>query len=152
MSAISTATLQVSSPSFTANGVIPQKYACDGDNISPPISIKGTPIGTASLALIVEDPDAPKGTVYHWVMWNIPPGAAIAENSAPGTQGRNTHGKNAYMGPCPPGGTHHYHFKVYALDKKLDLNNQSGKDELQAAMKGHILAQGELVGLYSKKG
>jgi Raf kinase inhibitor-like YbhB/YbcL family protein len=146
-----TANLQLSSPSFKANEAIPQKFACDGQNINPAITIKGVPSSAKTLALVVEDPDAPKGTVYHWVMWNIPAGSSIDENSAPGVQGKNTHGQNSYMGPCPPSGTHHYHFKVYALDTQLDIDTSSGQAELQAAMQGHIVASSELVGLYSKK-
>jgi Raf kinase inhibitor-like YbhB/YbcL family protein len=150
MSGITIATLQVSSPAFDANGYIPAKYSCEGQSVNPPISIKGIPAGTNSLALIVDDPDAPKGNFDHWIIWNIDPGATISENTAPGIEGKNGRGENKYTGPCPPTGVHHYHFKVYALDRKLDLKADASKAELETAMKGHELARGELVGLYQK--
>jgi Raf kinase inhibitor-like YbhB/YbcL family protein len=150
MSVLATATLQVSSPSFPANGMIPSKYTCEGASTSPAISVKNIPDGTRSLALTVFDPDAPNGGMLHWIMWNIDPNAPIGENSAPGIQGKNGKGDNMYTGPCPPTGTHHYHFTVYALDTRLDLDKGSGKTELLEAMKGHILSSGELVGLYKK--
>src|ERR1700735_4758455 len=115
------ATLQVTSPAFTDNSTIPSKYSCEGQNINPAIYIKQVPAGTQSLALILFDPDAPKGGFTHWVMWNIDPAGMIGENSAPGEQGKNGKGQNSYTGPCPPTGTHHYHFMAYALDTKLDL-------------------------------
>ena len=143
-------TLTVKSPSFDNNKMIPAKYTCKEANINPVIQIDGIPAEAKSLALIVDDPDAPKGTFDHWVMWNIPPKDQINENSAPGTQGKNGKGENKYTGPCPPSGTHHYHFKVYALDTKLDLKAGSDKIALMDAMNGHILTQGELVGLFKK--
>jgi hypothetical protein len=130
--------------------MIPSKYTCDGDNINPPLTIKNIPKQTKSLALIVDDPDAPSGTFDHWITWNIPPVETIGENSAPGSHGRNGSGRNGYMGPCPPSGTHHYHFKVYALDTKLTLQEGANKKQLENAMKGYILAMGELIGLYKK--
>ena len=151
LSGITVVVLQVSSPSFNNNEYIPQKFSCEGDNISPALSIKNIPPKTASLALIVEDPDAPKGTVTHWIAWNIDSSGDISEKSTQGIQGKNTRGNNGYMGPCPPNGVHHYHFKVYALDKKLELPEGSTKQELESAMKDHILGAGELVGLYEKQ-
>jgi len=142
--------LTVKSPAFANNGMIPAKYTCSGANINPAISVGDIPTGALSLALIVDDPDAPKGTVDHWVMWNIPISGSISEDSAPGVQGLNTKNENKYMGPCPPSGTHHYHFKVYALDTKLDLPDTTDKAALMKAMDSHILASGELVGLYKK--
>ena len=109
-----TKTLTVSSPAFSNNGFIPSKYTCDGSNINPELIIRDIPQDTRSLALIIDDPDAPKGTFDHWVMWNIPVKDKIDENSTPGAEGKNGKNENKYMGPCPPSGTHHYHFKVYA--------------------------------------
>ncbi|MCW3070746.1 MAG: YbhB/YbcL family Raf kinase inhibitor-like protein [Bacteroidetes bacterium] len=144
-------TLTVKSPAFENNGNIPSKYSCVGANISPPLSIKNIPVNTKSLALIMDDPDAPKGTFDHWIMWNIPVSEAIEENTFPGMQGLNGKQECSYTGPCPPSGTHHYHFKVYALDTRLELSQNSGKSALQEAMEGHIIGEGELVGLYKKK-
>ncbi|HEY1871769.1 MAG TPA: YbhB/YbcL family Raf kinase inhibitor-like protein [Chitinophagaceae bacterium] len=149
--AVTSTTLQVSSPSFKANGMIPLKYTCEGQSINPAVSVTNIPKQAKSLALIVDDPDAPKGGFVHWVMWNIDPSGTIKENSAPGTQGKNGAGGNKYLGPCPPTGTHHYHFRVYALDAKLNLQDATDKAALETAMKGHILASGELVGLYKKE-
>jgi Raf kinase inhibitor-like YbhB/YbcL family protein len=151
MSIATTKTLTVSSPAFSNNGSIPSKYTCDGSNINPELMIKDIPTDTKSLVLIVDDPDAPKGTFDHWVMWNIPVKDKIDENSAPGTQGKNGKSENKYTGPCPPSGTHHYHFKVYALDTKLELPASTNKEALLKAIEGHILASGELIGLYKKK-
>jgi len=142
--------LQVTSPMFRNNEPIPVKYTCEGDNVNPPLDIKNIPIDTKSLALIMDDPDAPKGTFDHWIMWNIEPDGVISQNTSPGKEGRNGRGENKYTGPCPPSGTHHYHFKVYALDTKLDLEAGADKKTLEAAMKGHILAEGKLVGTYKK--
>ena len=142
--------LTVKSPAFEHQKTIPSKYTCDGNNINPPLIIEGMPEGAKSLVLIVDDPDAPMGTWDHWVVWNIPPTDKIQENSKPGTEGLNSARRNSYSGPCPPSGTHRYFFKVYALDTKLDLNPNSHKKDVEKAMKGHILAKGELVGLYHR--
>jgi Raf kinase inhibitor-like YbhB/YbcL family protein len=149
MPIIAATSLIVTSPSFRNGEVIPTRYTCKGENTQPAITIKDIPAGTVTIALIVEDPDASNGTFDHWVAWNIPPTGTIEEESSTGVQGKNGGGKNGYTGPCPPAGsgTHHYHFKLYALDKKLDLPAGSDKAQLQQAMKGHILAEGELVGL-----
>jgi len=143
--------LAVTSPVFVDGGRIPLKYTCDGDNVNPPLNIKGIPEGTKSLVLIVDDPDAPMGTWVHWVVWNIPPKEEIRENSVPGTEGMNDFRKRSYGGPCPPSGTHRYFFRVYALDTKLDLAPSSRKKDVEGAMKGHIIAEGQLVGLYSRR-
>jgi Raf kinase inhibitor-like YbhB/YbcL family protein len=143
--------LTIVSPAFESNKSIPSKYTCDGDDVNPPLNIKGTPEETKSLVLIVDDPDAPMGTWDHWIVWNIPPTNKIEENSVPGTEGLNNFRRHSYGGPCPPSGTHRYFFKVYALDTKLDLNPNSRKKDVEKAMKDHILAKGELVGLYSRK-
>jgi Raf kinase inhibitor-like YbhB/YbcL family protein len=108
------------------------------------------PDGTKSLVLIVDDPDCPTGTWDHWIIWNIPPTTKIEENTVPGTEGINTARKHSYGGPCPPWGTHRYFFKVYALDAKLGLNPNSNKKDVEKAMQDHILAKGELVGLYRR--
>jgi Raf kinase inhibitor-like YbhB/YbcL family protein len=144
------ATLKVTSPAFTDNTAIPSKYSCEGQSVNPAVFVKHVPEGTQSLALILFDPDAPGGGFTHWVMWNIDPTGMIGENAAPGVQGKNGKGDNGYTGPCPPDGTHHYHFMVYALDTKLDLPASTGKEDLETAMKGHILATGDLIGLYKK--
>ncbi len=142
--------LTVTSSAFEPNRLIPRKYTCDGENVSPPLNIEGVPKEAKTLALIVEDPDAPRGLWVHWVVWNITPTAAIKENSIPGTEGLTTAGTHGYSGPCPPSGTHRYFFKVYALDSKLELKSSSQKEDVEAAMEGHVLAKGELVGLYNR--
>ncbi len=143
--------LIVKSPVFEHNKPIPIKYSCDGDEVNPPITVEGLPVGATTIALVIDDPDAPRGTFDHWVVYNIPPASKIAENTVPGTEGVNSAGRQAYVGMCPPSGTHRYFFKVYALDTKLNLNpNATRKKDLEKAMQGHILARGELIGLYSR--
>ena len=143
--------LTVTSPDFTQNGMIPSKFTCEGENSSPALHIGGLPAGTRSIAIICHDPDAPlKGGFTHWVAFNIDPVAFIPAKFNGGIQAMNGASKAGYMGPCPPSGTHHYHFMVYALDSKLDLPASSGKEQLEKALQGHVLAQGELVGLYKK--
>ena len=143
-------TLIVKSPAFEHKKRIPTKYTCDGDDVDPPLTIEGASKETKSLLLIIDDPDAATGLWNHWLVWNIPPTRKIKENSIPGTQGVNTAGKRAYGGPCPPSGSHRYFFKVYALDIKLNLNPNSRKKDGEKAMQGHILAEGELLGLYRR--
>ena len=143
--------LKVTSSAFEHKGLIPRKYTCDGIDVNPPLNIDGLPEGTASLVLIVDDPDAPMGTWDHWVVWNIPPVREIEEDSVPGVEGLNDFRKHSYGGPCPPSGTHRYFFKVYALDTKLALSPDSRKKDVERAMKGRILAEGEIVGLYSRR-
>jgi len=142
--------LVVKSPAFENNQLIPAKYTCDGDNVNPPLTIEGVPEETKSLVLIVDDPDAPMGTFDHWIVWNIPPTSKIEENTVPGAEGMSSYRKHAYGGPCPPYGTHRYFFKVYALDMKLDLTANSKKKDVEKAMESHVLAEGELVGLYRR--
>jgi len=150
MAVVATKTLTVKSPAFANNDLIPVKYTCEGSNINPEINIRDIPQDAKSLALILDDPDAAKGTFDHWVMWNIPVKEKIEENSAPGAQGKNGKNENKYAGPCPPSGTHHYHFRIYALDTKLDLPLITDKKALLKAMEGHILSSGELIGIYKK--
>jgi Raf kinase inhibitor-like YbhB/YbcL family protein len=144
-------TLTVTSPDFVHEGEIPERFTCDGEDANPAFNIQGIPEGTKSLVIIMEDPDVPLTTFNHWVVWNIPPQENIAGNSIPGIQGRNSLGKSAYLGPCPPGGTHRYFFKVYALNSMLDIDEDSNKRKLESAMADHILAKGELMGWYHKK-
>jgi len=142
--------LVVSSPAFVNEGNIPSKYTCDGEDINPPLHIDNIPEGTQSLAIIVEDPDAPRGTFDHWLAWNIPPEKIIEENRIPGISGKNGAGKTGYHGPCPPSGYHRYYFYLFALDQSLDLPGGSGKTTLKSAMEQHILAEGTLMGRYKK--
>lgn len=144
--------LTITSTAFTNNGNIPSKYSCEGEKINPPLNIAGVPDGTKSFAIIVHDPDAQReGGFTHWVVWNIEPlENPIPENYKGGEQGLNGANQPGYIGMCPPTGTHHYHFKVYALDTLLSLNKKTDKAGLEKSMEGHILAQGELIGLYKK--
>src|SRR5687768_15689957 len=118
--------LQVISTVFSHKGHIPPQYTCEGENINPALIVRNFPENTKTLALIVEDPDAPNGTFDHWVVWNIPPNEAIAERSNAGINGTNSFGKTGYGGPCPPSGVHRYFFKVFALDAELKLKAGSG--------------------------
>lgn len=141
----------VTSGAFRNNSVIPVKYTCEGEDISPPLDISGLPQGTQSLALILHDPDAPmKGGFTHWVMWNIAPNTSINEHFNKAEQGMNSARKPGYIGMCPPTGTHHYNFTIYALDRRLTLPTQTDKAGLEEAMKDHILGQSTLTGLYKK--
>ncbi len=143
--------LLVKSPAFENNKHVPAKYTCDGADVNPPLNIEGVPEEAKTLVLIVDDPDAPMGTFDHWVVWNIPAATrVIKENSVPGKEGLSSYGKHSYSGPCPPSGTHRYFFKIYALDTDLDLKFSSTKRDVEKAMEGHVLAEGELVGLYSR--
>lgn len=145
--------LRLSSKAFHANGMIPSEYTCDGANGNPPLSIRNVPANARTLALIVDDPDAPRGTWVHWVLWNMGPDTTeIPATSVPGgaLQGTNDFGKQNYGGPCPPSGTHRYFFKLYALDISPPLKPGATKGQLEEAMKGHILEKAELVGLYRR--
>lgn len=143
--------LSIESPAFENSKLVPAKYTCDGDDVNPSLTIEGVPEGTKTLALIVDDPDCPTGTWDHWIVWNIPATTSkIAEDTVPGIEGMNDFRRRSYGGPCPPSGTHRYFFKVYALDVKLDLSPTSRKRDLEKAMQDHILAKGELVGLYRR--
>ncbi len=147
------ARMKITSSAFQEGGKIPPKFTCAGSDISPPLQISGVPSEAKSLVLIADDPDAPGGLFTHWLVWNIPPQInSISEGSAPkGVHGTNDFGKSDYKGPCPPPGTHRYSFKVFALDSELDLRSGSKRSQVDAAMKGHVIAQGELVGRYARK-
>jgi Raf kinase inhibitor-like YbhB/YbcL family protein len=154
--------LNITSPSFTHNGAIPSRHTCDGQDTSPALAWTGVPAGTQSLALIVDDPDAPdpdapKMTWVHWVLYNIAANATglaedIADNDLPdGTlQGINDWHRTGYGGPCPPIGRHRYFFKLYALDTVLPDLKHPGKAALEKAMRGHVIGQTELIGLYQR--
>lgn len=148
----------ISSSAFENEGMIPKKYTCEGEDASPPLSWNGVPENAQSLVLIVYDPDAPMGTFYHWILYNIPPNVNSLPENIPkdpntpyGLQGRNDFGKIGYGGPCPPPGSkHRYYFLILALDTKLDLEpGAKAKDVLKAA-EGHILAKGEYMGYYGR--
>jgi len=142
--------MRLASSEFENNGQIPSKFTCDGANISPPLNIEEIPENTKTLALIMDDPDAPMGTFVHWVTWNIKPTTKIPEAQKTGLEGINGFGNLGYGGPCPPSGTHRYVFKLYALNAEIDLNRGATKKDLEDAMKDHILAKAELVGKYSR--
>jgi hypothetical protein len=146
--------LKITSPAFVTNGYIPARYTCDGTDINPPLEISHVPAEAKSLALIVDDPDAPIGMWVHWLIWNIDPATReIAEDTVPrnAAQGRNDWKRNSYGGPCPPSGVHRYFFKLYALDTRLNLGAVTTKTDLEKAMQGHILASAELIGLYKRR-
>ena len=142
--------MRLSSPEFKNNDFIPKKFTCQGEDINPALIMEDIPKETKSLALIVDDPDAPMGTWVHWVVFDISPVSQIEENSIPAKQGSNDSGRKGYHGPCPPSGTHRYFFKIYALDTMLNLKEGINKFDLEKAMEGHILAKAELIGLYKK--
>jgi Raf kinase inhibitor-like YbhB/YbcL family protein len=151
--------LAVSSTAFSPGGAIPRSFTCDGEGVSPDLSWSEAPAGVQSFAVIAEDPDAPRGTFTHWLVWNIPGQSKGLEKNVPNDetlangarQGRNGFGRTGYAGPCPPAGTaHRYFFKVFALDAKLDLKAGAGRDELESAMKGHVMTQGEVMGAYGR--
>ncbi|MBI2097614.1 MAG: YbhB/YbcL family Raf kinase inhibitor-like protein [Candidatus Vogelbacteria bacterium] len=151
--------LRLSSSAFNHNGLIPERYTCDGNNFSPPLQISGVPTGAKSLTLIMDDPDAPAGLpdgqagVWdHWVVYNLPPQTAELKEGEPpaGQLGLGTAGNANYEGPCPPDGVHRYFFKLYVLDIELPLPPGATKTEVLAAMRGHILDQTELIGRYGR--
>lgn len=156
--------IQMTSPAFDEGGTIPVKYSCDGEGISPPLEWSGVPNEAQSLALIADDPDAPVGTFVHWVVYNMEPGLTdlpegvafyapqdYQDAGAIGVEGKNGSGGQGYRGPCPPGDSaHRYFFKLYALDTALDLQPGATKQQLESAMQGKIVAQGQLMGKYSR--
>ena len=144
----------LTSPAFEEGGEIPKKYTCDGGDINPVLEIQNVPTEAKSLALILHDPDAPvEGGFTHWVVWNIKPSTMVIKDESvpPGSvEGRNGGGKTGYRGPCPPNGTHHYHFQLYALDEVLDLPAESGADALLVEIEKHLIDTTELTGLYGR--
>jgi len=150
--------MKLSSLAFNDGDMIPNKYTCDGADISPPLEWESVPEDTKSIALICDDPDAPVGTWVHWVYYDIPSDTkSLPKNITPqenpensGKQGRNDFGKIGYGGPCPPGGTHRYYFKIYAIDTILNLPAGVDKKHLLKAMEGHIIGQAQLVGKYKR--
>lgn len=152
--------MEISSPAFKEYGSIPEKFTCDADNINPALDFVGIPEDAQSLVLIMDDPDIPASVkasrgieVFdHWVVFNIPVSTkAVLQGSEPdGVKGTNSAGELGYIGPCPPDKEHRYFFKIYALDIKLDLPEGSTKAEVEAAMQGHVMTKGELIGRYNK--
>ncbi len=151
--------LELTSTAFAPEESIPRKYTCDGEDLSPPLQWSDPPQGTQSFALIADDPDAPAGTWVHWVLYNLPPETRALPEAVPsdadladgGRHGNNSWPRLGYGGPCPPGGTHRYFFKLYALDTMLDLDAGADKKQVLQAMEGHILAQAELMGTYARQ-
>lgn len=146
--------MTISSTAFNNNDIIPAKYTCKGEDVSPPLQFSDIPDIAKALVLIVDDPDAPDKTWVHWVLYNMSPNIKfIAENSKPGNaqQGTNDFGKKDYDGPCPPSGSHRYFFKLYAVDEKLVIPEEiADKEVVEEAMQGHIVASAELIGWFSK--
>lgn len=148
---------EITSPAFANTEAIPADYSCKGRNISPTLTWSEPPAAAQSFALIMDDPDAPMGTWVHWVIFNIPASTRDLKEGTPtdpqlsdgSLQGKTSAGSNGYHGPCPPSGTHRYFFKLYALDTMLDLSFTADKKDLLAAMEGHILANAELMGIFS---
>lgn len=151
--------MEITSPAFKSGGMIPQKYTCDGDDASPPLEWRDAPNDTRSVALICDDPDAPMGTWVHLVVYDLPAHVTKLAEGLPadrqlengGKQGTTSARSFGYHGPCPPSGIHRYFFKLYALDAPTDLPPGATKERLLAAMKGHILAEAELMGRYKRK-
>ena len=152
--------MKLSSTAFSANGTIPRRHTCEGEDVSPALDVEGVPAGTQSLALIVDDPDAPdpaapKMTWVHWVLYDLPPGSASLPERATAValharDGINDWKQTGYRGPCPPIGQHRYFFKLFALDIRLGDLRQPTSAQLQSAFAGHVIARAELVGLYAK--
>ncbi|MGQ9517097.1 MAG: YbhB/YbcL family Raf kinase inhibitor-like protein [Anaerolineae bacterium] len=158
-SAVPAASLPLSSPAFAHGQPVPQRFTCDGEDVSPPLHWGEPPAGTRSFVLIMDDPDAPAGTWTHWVLFNIPAEVRSLEEAVPALEvltngarhGKNSWGRLGYGGPCPPAGTHRYFFRLFALDVSLDLAPGAAKRDVQTALQGHILAQGELMGTYARR-
>jgi len=147
--------LKITSPAFQNNGNIPGKYTCDGSDINPPLVIENCPAAAKSIALICDDPDAPMGTWVHWVLFGLPPDQKALPQAyqpkGPVKQGKNSFGKVLYGGPCPPSGPpHRYFFRLYALDRALDLKAGASRADVDAALKGHVLAEATLMGRYGR--
>ncbi len=144
--------MKIESPDFKEGKQIPSDFTCDGKNISPELVFKDVPANAKSLALIMDDPDAPRGTFTHWVVWNIPSNAKGISRGEKikYAQGMSDFGRTGYGGPCPPSGTHRYFFKLYALDTVLGLEEGSSRSDLEKAMKGHVIAEAKLMGTYQR--
>jgi len=147
---------KLSSPAFTAGGDIPSRFTCDGDGVPPPLTWTGAPAGTQSFVLIVDDPDAPRGTFTHWVLFDIPGTdqelRSDSKGNPVGVSGKNSMGKPGYMGPCPPAGTHRYYFRLFALDvPTLGVNAGASREKAEHAMTRHIIATAEFMGRYSRQ-
>lgn len=140
--------MRILSPDFINKGEIPSEYTCQGGDVNPELVLEDVPETAKSLALIVDDPDAPGKVWTHWVVFDIPVVSVIKADSVPGKQGTNDFGRNRYGGPCPPSGTHRYFFTIYALDKEVNLPEGISRQQLEEAMSGHILDKAELCGLY----
>jgi Raf kinase inhibitor-like YbhB/YbcL family protein len=145
--AVESHNLSITSSAFANDQPIPKQYGCDGDSIPPPLRISDIPSNAKTLALIVTDPDAPGGLFTHWVVWNIP---ATNPSIDAGRQGKNSYGRQGYGTLCPPSGSHRYIFDAYALDVSLNLDPSAEREEVESAMKGHIVGHSRLVGTYSK--
>ncbi len=145
-------TMQITSPAFAAEQPIPSRFTCDGQNINPPLNIEQVPKEAKSLALIMDDPDAPADTFTHWLIWNLPIDTNIQENSLPpgAVTGLNDGGQTEYFGPCPPNGRHRYYFKLFALDLKLKLPAGAKHAQLEKAMSAHVVGEAQLMGTYSR--
>ncbi|HEU4946119.1 MAG TPA: YbhB/YbcL family Raf kinase inhibitor-like protein [Kribbella sp.] len=146
-------TITVTSSAFQDGRPIPARFSCDGENVSPPVAWQGVPSEARAVAMVVDDPDAPRGTFVHWVLLDVPPGTrSLAENSAPpgATQAKNSAGKASYFGPCPPSGTHHYRFTVYALSSATGLPNGADLNRALKAIDASAIARGRLVGTYAR--
>jgi len=150
--------IEVHSAAFSEGEAIPSDFTCDGADMSPPVEWSSVPSGTKSIAILMEDPDAPSGDWTHWLAYDLPPSLTQLPAGVPmskkipsgGIQGRTDFGKTGYSGPCPPRGIHRYFFRIYALDAMLGLKPEASKQELSQAMQGHILAQGHLTGIYER--
>ncbi len=150
--------MMVTSTVFVEGEALPMRYSCDGENISPPLAWSGVPAETKTFALLCDDPDAPHGTYVHWVLYNIPQTTLSLREGIPpqqtvpgvGEQGQNSAGAFGYTGPCPPSGTHRYYFTLYALDERLTLSGEVNAAAIRLAMQGHILAEGQLMGRYTR--
>ena len=147
--------MELTSGSFEQGGMIPAACTCDGGNVTPELEIRDVPEDAKSLALVLRDPDAPSGTFYHWLVWNIDPlTPRISDRSLPSgaIEGTNSAKRTGYMGPCPPGGqTHRYFFDLYALDTELDLDEHAGAQQLERHIEGHRIGRAELMGLYARQ-
>lgn len=142
--------MKITSGAFSEGQRIPEQYTCDGENVSPSLSISDILDGTESLVLIVDDIDAPGGVFDHWIVFDLPVVSEIKSGEEPGVNGRNSFGKTGYGGPCPPRGEHRYYFRIFALDKKLGLIGGISRREVEGAMKGHVLGSAELMGRYAR--